>query len=202
MTIGSLSCDHFFSLLFPTGIIIQSRKRVGMKDYLRQLLVSELVHGPRVYPGGGNRGSRREDADAGRRGAGGNRPRPRRSAGGWSIRIRRWHQAADDFWRASRHRQRRRRWVSILVRSSELSRLEFLCADNENQCTLLGMQGLHHRGLAVVPPRFAFAIGSILHMHFLSVTPFCYPWLMCHSRLRSHCVRIASVKLSIITSIL
>lgn len=69
------------SLTFPARII-QSRKRVGMKDYLRQLLVSEPVHGPRVYPGEENRGSRREDADAGRRGAGRNRPRPRRSTGG------------------------------------------------------------------------------------------------------------------------
>lgn len=148
-------------------------RRVGMKDYLRQLLVSEPVHGPREYPGGGNRGSRREDADAGRRGAGRNRPRPRRSTGGWSLRIRRRHQAAGDFRRAPRRRYRRWCWMPISLRSGELSRLRFLGADNENQCTLLGMQGLCCRGLAVVPPRLAGR--GILHMHLLSVTPFCWP---------------------------
>lgn len=150
----------------PTRVTI-SRKRVGMKDYLRQLLVSEPVHGPRVYPGGGNRGSRREDADAGRRGAGGDRLRPRRSTGGWSLRIRRRHQAAGGVRRAPRRRYRR--WVPVPLRGGELSRLRFLGADNESQCTLLGMQGLRRRGLAVVPPRLADR--GILHVHLLSVTP-------------------------------
>lgn len=144
-----------------------------MKDYLRQLLVSEPVHGPRIYPGGENRGSRREDTDAGRRGAGGDRPRPRRSTGGWSLRVWRRHQAADDFRRAPRRRYRRRWRVPVPLRGGELSRLRFLGADNESQCTLLGMQGLRRRGLAVVPPRLSDR--GILHVHFLSVTPFCWP---------------------------
>lgn len=141
-----------------------------MKDYLRQLLVPEPVHG-RVYPGGGQRGPRRVYADAGRRGAGGAWPGARRSAGGWSVRVRRRHQAADDLRRASRFRwQRRGRGVPVPVRSGELPRLGFLGADDESQCTLLGMQGLR-RGLAVVPPRLA-GDGGILHVHLLSVNPF------------------------------
>lgn len=161
-----------------------------MKDYLRQLLVPEPVHGPRVYPGGGHRGPWREHADAGRRGAGrgGARPRARRSAGGWSVRIRRRHQAAFDLRRASRRRFRWRRRVPVSVRSGELPRLDFLGADHESQCTLLGMQELRRRGPAVVPPRLADG-GDIPHVHLLSVNPLCY------SNRCVVCVRTASAAL-------